>query len=536
MQTRYAIAVPNLTRRDALKFSGAAAALLPTTLTAQLPKARPQHAPIPQWEIFELTLQGPANGNPFVDVDLSADFHLGHRNLRVPGFYDGEGTYKVRFMPDTQGEWAYTTASNNASLAGKTGSFTVTKPLPNAHGPVIVHNAQHFSYADGTPYFPFGTTSYAWIHQSEALQQQTLTALKSAPFNKIRMCIFPKHYEYNHNEPPFYPFPRNGNTNDYTRFDPHFFAHLEQRILDLQKLNIEADLILFHPYDRWGYQSMSPETDAFYLRYVVARLGAYRNVWWSLANEWDLMKHKTLADFDRLFHVLEAADAHHHLRSIHYSITQYDYAHPWVTHASLQTDEFDKAPQWLAAWKKPVLFDECKYEGNLNKRWGNISAAEMVRRFWLGVINGCYVTHGETYLPDTEEAFNEDTTPTLWWSHGGTLHGESSAAIAQLRKLVEDSALTPNARMGFFAQDKPYYLNATVYGGADGKQAQTILYFMDEHQPIWYEFPLPEGTFTAELIDPLTTTATPVAGTHTGKSKIRMKVKPYQAILFRPSS
>lgn len=160
----------------------------------------------------------------------------------------------------------------------------------------------------------------------------------------------------------------------------------------------------------------------------------------------------------------------------------------------------------------------------------------MVRRFWLGVINGCYVTHGETYLPDTEEAFNEETTPTLWWSHGGTLHGESSAAIAQLRKIVEDSAATPSARMGFFAQDKPYYLNATVYGGADGKQAQTILYFMDEHQPVWYEFPLPEGTFTAELIDPVRNTITHASGIHRGKSKLRLPVRPHQAVRFRLSS
>ena len=29
--------------------------------------------------------------------------------------------------------------------------------------------------------------------------------------------------------------------------------------------------------------------DEAYLRYAVARLGAYRHVWWSMANEWDLV-------------------------------------------------------------------------------------------------------------------------------------------------------------------------------------------------------------------------------------------------------
>jgi hypothetical protein len=35
-------------------------------------------------------------------------------------------------------------------------------------------------------------------HQSEELQRQTLETLRTAPFNKIRMCVFPKSYEYNH--------------------------------------------------------------------------------------------------------------------------------------------------------------------------------------------------------------------------------------------------------------------------------------------------------------------------------------------------
>jgi hypothetical protein len=525
--------VKSLSRRDALKLSGAAAAaLMPAAVVAEPKRAATKHDAVPVWEIFELTLDGPADGNPFL-TEWSAEFAQGHRTVRVDGFYDGAGKYKVRFMPDTVGDWTYTTASTVAVLNGKSGSFAAVKAKDGAHGPVVVHNTHHFSYADGTPYFPFGTTSYAWIHQPEALQQQTLATLKAAPFNKMRMCVFPKHYEYNHNEPEFYPFPRTGTTNDYTRFDPRFFAHLEKRILDLQAMGIECDLILFHPYDRWGYQQMTAETDAFYLRYIVARLGAYRNVWWSMANEWDLMKYKTLADFDRLFHVLESADAHGHLRSIHYSITMYDYTRTWVTHASLQTDEFEKAAGWLAAWKKPVVFDECKYEGNLNKRWGNISAAEMLRRFWLGVINGCYVTHGETYLPETDAAFNEDTTPTLWWAHGGALHGESSAGIAQLRKLVEESAAKPSARMRFEAPVNPYYLNAVAYA-ADGKTPQTILYYLDTHQPVWYEFPLPDAKFTAELIDPDAGTITPVAGTHSGKAaKLRLKVKPYQAVRFR---
>src|SRR5262249_30688748 len=156
-----------------------------------------------------------------------------------------------------------------------------------------------------------GTTCYVWTHQGDALEEQTLATLRTAPFNKLRMCVFPKSYAFNNNEPLYYPFPllqvgplgwqgghmvesSQGWVFDWDCFDPAFFRHFEGRVGDLRALGIEADIILFHPYDRWGFATMDPTTDDRYLRYIVARLGAYRNVWWSLANEFDFIKNKAL--------------------------------------------------------------------------------------------------------------------------------------------------------------------------------------------------------------------------------------------------
>jgi hypothetical protein len=110
----------------------------------------PRQAEVEQWGHFELTLRGPADGNPFLDVELSATFTQGERKVRVAGFYDGDGSYRVRFMPETTGEWTYTTASNRPELAGKTGRLTVAKPAPGNHGPVRVREMYHFAHADGT--------------------------------------------------------------------------------------------------------------------------------------------------------------------------------------------------------------------------------------------------------------------------------------------------------------------------------------------------------------------------------------------------
>ena len=501
--------------------AGAIGALASASAFGELMPANPQTSQTThQYDIFELRLDGPASGNPFVDFNVAATFSLGNRSVMVDGFYDGGTTYKIRFMPDTPGAWRYSVTANfTTSVHG--GEMTCLPARPGVHGPVRVANGHHFSYADGTPYFPFGTTCYCWTHQGDALEEQTLASLQASPFNKIRMCLFPKSYQYNHNEPVFYPFARPAGTalsepGDVTRFDPAYWAHLEQRIGQLRGLNIEADLILFHPYDRWGFAAMSAEADERYVRYLVARLGAFSNVWWSLANEFDLMKSKTTADFTRLLRLVQQVDPYQHLRSIHYSKYMYDYGSPLVTHASLQTYEFSKASEWLAEWRKPIVFDEAMYEGNLNSRWGNLSGEEMTRRFWLGVIAGCYVTHGETYFPQPGSVPEE----VIWWAKGGTLHGTSPARIGFLRKLLESMTTR-----GLEATAEPYYLNATT--------KSAILYYFDFHQPAEYEVPLGSDVYTAEVIDPWSMTATPLPGTFTGKAKILLPGKPQIALILR---
>lgn len=71
---------------------------------------------------------------------------------------------------------------------------------------------------------------------------------------------------------------------------------------------IQADLILFHPYDRWGYAAMGKEMNEKYVSYIMARLSAFQNVWWSLANEWDVPKIKEAIDWEGLGTLLQKED------------------------------------------------------------------------------------------------------------------------------------------------------------------------------------------------------------------------------------
>src|SRR5215469_1758366 len=96
-------------RRDVLKLGAAttlAAALNPEVLTAEPVTPPAESAAIEQWGLYEVALKGPSSGNPFRDVTLSAQFTQEHRAIEVKGFYDGDSTYRIRFMPDSPGAWS----------------------------------------------------------------------------------------------------------------------------------------------------------------------------------------------------------------------------------------------------------------------------------------------------------------------------------------------------------------------------------------------------------------------------------------------
>lgn len=464
--------------------------------------ATPQQAE--QWDVFEIELRGPSDGNPFVDVQLTARFSDGTRSVEVDGFYDGDGIYRLRFMPPHPGRWTWVSQSNRWPLTNKQGEVNVTPAKAGNHGPVDVRYGQHFGYADGTPYKPVGTTMYSWAHRGNALEEQTLKTLAAAPFNKVRMLVFPQTAGMDKHPPEFWPYvgtpPRNWDT---SRFNPAFFRHLEQRVGQLRDRGIEADLILHHPYDdkrEWGFDTMTREQDDRYARYLVARLAAYRNVWWSLANEFDFIRTKTDEDWAHLGRLLQRIDPYGHLRSIHNGKRIYDQAQGWITHVSMQhgmaAAEASRAVLFREAWRKPVVFDELKYEGQHDRRWAQLTGQQMVQAFWSVTIAGGYGGHSE-FIPDADGL--------IWLAQGVALRGESPPRLAFLRKILDAApaeGIDPiDAFDDLFVAGQPgrYYL---IYFGA---QTPT------EWQPRLYLTGLRDGQrFKAEIIDTWGMTITPL--------------------------
>ena len=472
-----------------------------------------------QWGVFEISLAGPQVANPFTDIDVEATFsHREHRAVSVCGFYDGDGVYRVRFQPPAAGEWSFETHSNASVLDGMRGAFHASAPSEGNHGPVQVADTFHFAYRDGTRYLPLGTTAYAWTHQLDALQEKTVRTLAGGPFRKVRMCVFPKSYLYNTEEPQRYPYQRGDDGGwDFTRFDPAFFRHLERRILDLQAIGVEADVILFHAYDRWGFSRMPAWADELYLRYVVRRLAAFRSVWWSLANEYDLLRNKSLADWERFAAVVGREDHVGHLTSIHNCFTLYDFRKPWVTHCSIQRVDVyrtaENTDQWRDTYGKPVVIDECAYEGDIDQGWGNISGQELIRRAWEAAVRGGYVTHGETYYNRREE---------LWWSKGGELVGESPARFAFLRKILDEA---PGGKLDPLPSDWD-----ARWAGEAGHR---IVYF-GFGRPSFRGIAAPPGTdWHVDVIDTWNMTVDTLPDRYAGRFTVRLPGRAYMAIRLR---
>ena len=330
-------------------FLAAAAAPSGAATEISAPTATPQHGVaelalfVPEHlSLFDEDGSRPHLLHPFVDAELSAEFAHAESGARFApsGFYDGAGTFRVRFSPPLTGRWTWTTHSAVEQLAGHSGELVVAASK-NPGCPKTSPGKMGFVYPDGSAYTPVGTTCYSWVHQDangaqgdpDVLEQNTLEHLKDSPFNKVRMTGFPKWYPFTHHEPRYYPFlgklapaaapchpPWNTTCGksewDFTRFNPQFWQHFDQRVSEVAALGIVPEIILFHPYDddHWGFDRINRRCgaagstsaqmckgkeldclwcDENYIKYMVSRVSAY-GTWWSMANEWDLVSAATV--------------------------------------------------------------------------------------------------------------------------------------------------------------------------------------------------------------------------------------------------
>lgn len=451
----------------------------------------------------ELSFTGPPQ--PADPTALSVCFEQADEQLVVPGFWDGGTCYRVRFAPDRGGTWTWRTTSGEPLLDGLAGEVEAAEPA--GPGGVRVASTFHFAHRDGTPFRPVGTTVYNWLHQEDSLFQRTPEEIAAAGFNKLRFMVFPQAGNHIEHFPALLPFARDdAGVWDVTRPTIAFFQRLDRAVAALLDHGVQADILVFNAYDngQFGLDRLTEEQDAAYLRYLVARLSAYPNVWWSLCNEYDLLE-RVDQRWDRVGQLLAALDPYQRLRSIHNWMDLYDHNQSWVTHASIQngsaTTEFGRASLYRDVYRKPVVLDEIKYEGDTPERWGRLDARQLLHQFWIATVSGCYASHGESFLlPDG----------SLHVVAGGPLRGESPVRLGFLRRFLDDLIIPGLDPIDGW--DDPGYVA--------GVPRRQYVQYLGRHAPASWNFRLPQGnkgerlevgdTFEVAVVDTWAMTITPV--------------------------
>ena len=126
------------------------------------------------WITNEMTFiaQNPVD-DPLNTRTFDVTFTNGHVTIKMPGFWDGDNVWRVRFALPSEGTWTYTTEFSDTTDSGvhdKTGKITVEEYLGDLdiykHGFVKTQaNTRYFMYADGTPFFYLGDTHWTMLRE-----------------------------------------------------------------------------------------------------------------------------------------------------------------------------------------------------------------------------------------------------------------------------------------------------------------------------------------------------------------------------------
>ena len=249
-----------------------------------------------QWDLFETSFEtAKPYTNAFTDVEVDVVFRQGEKQWKVPAFWAGGDTWKVRFAPPSQGKYTYRvecTDKENAGLNGKEQTLQVTgytgaNPLLK-HGFVQASPGKsYFAHADGTPFLWLADTWWKNLCKRMTWEGfQELTAdRKEKGFSVVQIICGP--YP---DENFFAPSWENEGGQPYLAKDmsvvnPKYFDYADRRFKHLVDAGIVPAIV-----GAWGrgdcnsMQAFGVVNIKRHWRYLIARYGAYP-VMWILAGE-----------------------------------------------------------------------------------------------------------------------------------------------------------------------------------------------------------------------------------------------------------
>jgi len=395
---------------------------------------------IGKWQMYEIEFSNPSyRRNPF-DIELSAAFtHLSSgEKLSIRGFYDGDDTWKVRFMPNRLGTWKWVTSSEDEDLNGHQGDLECVESGELGVGifgsmePKIQQVDEtypnKFRWADGGYFLWNGNTcknllgadkshpkaggwkdfidytaemrmnNILFFLYAPTIRTSSSAALGMAPWSLV--AENPPSHAFNSRGKLDYfwvPWAKKGAPEqepkrpeevDFTRFSISYWEHVDEVLSYMYQKEIIAH-IFFYPDD--AFWPKEGEEEERYIRYALARLSAYPHIVWNTGV--DLGEYRSTTDWVRYWgRLLKEGDPYNHPRSSrHFGDDRF--SEPLLTWASTQSRNASYE-EWkeMMSHNKPVTEDDGTYEP---KRF---DADGVRKRAWLATIaDGVGLTYGNQW-------------------------------------------------------------------------------------------------------------------------------------------
>ena len=383
-----------------------------------------------QWEVFEKELttdKNYTNAQKYCKVILNATF-TGPENssYTVPGFWDGENTWRIRFTPTLPGDWSYTinSSDNQIDAPENDGGFTTVEPSdrdisvnPNYRGFLKVSdNSRYLTYADGTPFFWMGGTLWDGNGKIAVFDPDYKTYVdnrKGKKYSVLQVLIKlggdMQSQKPKHAYPPDWDSNEGGTifNNEYDEINPLNFQWTDKRFKYIADAGM-VPVIVFN--EGYTINLMSTAELKNFFRYCVARYQAY-NVLWIICAEYgyadDVNKVRGLANF------VHGLDEMGHLTTIHvgppwpYSSSKEFHGEEWIDFHMQQAMSYSgNNPADIYQYVQddyqltnplPVIMDETEYEGD--KIRDPIPTNDHIRQAaWKAHMAGGFYTYGAGQL------------------------------------------------------------------------------------------------------------------------------------------
>jgi hypothetical protein len=376
--------------------------------------------------------------NPFTEITVEGTFNLqGQPPLAVDGFCDSTdgSVHRIRFMPTKPGAYDYTVRYREGAFEQThTGVFHARDAKKKGLVRVDPEFPFHFQW-EGTKerYFWNGTTTYWLAGWDDEHIRQILDRLDRLKVTRVRAAlsgrvkdgrawfedVFPGD-KFSFLLNPWVaknPASVEKPEFDVTRFNVAYWQKWERLLAHARSKDMVVSVIFYvdgrRPgVDPFGRAGMGGADEQRYYRYAIARLGAYANVMWDLANEYRFFRDDAWAEKMGAF--VKAADPYQHLTSTH-GFDDFKFGRsPWADFAMYQSwDEHggydymlkNRRQQAALGRVTPQVNEEYGYEDHYPQGWGESrkaparSAETRARLAWEICLAGGYQTTGERAAP-----------------------------------------------------------------------------------------------------------------------------------------